>query len=183
MKLNLDENLFNENTKKKADGKWVNKGSEGEHGEFKTKKEADAQRKAMFANGFHEDLEESAEIITPRERKTSIEYELFYQRKNAPDYSGFAFPCDEDGNFDKLAPEAQKSYNYVQNHLDEFEEPIIEKNEHSYTENAIAKCSHCGNEFELWDEYLGACECPKCGQWYNLFGQELKNPNNWGDID
>lgn len=36
----------------KQNGKWVNKGKEGTHGTFKTKKEADAQRKAMFANGF-----------------------------------------------------------------------------------------------------------------------------------
>lgn len=34
----------------KQNGKWVNKGKEGTHGTFKTKKEADAQRKAMFAN-------------------------------------------------------------------------------------------------------------------------------------
>lgn len=36
----------------KKDNKWVNKGKEGTHGEFKTKKAADAQRKAMFANGY-----------------------------------------------------------------------------------------------------------------------------------
>lgn len=36
----------------KQDGKWVNKGKEGTHGKFKTKKEADAQRRAMFASGF-----------------------------------------------------------------------------------------------------------------------------------
>ena len=36
----------------KQNGKWVNKGKEGTHGIFKTKKAADAQRKAMFANGF-----------------------------------------------------------------------------------------------------------------------------------
>lgn len=36
----------------KQNGKWVNKGKEGTHGTFKTKKEADAQRKAMFANNF-----------------------------------------------------------------------------------------------------------------------------------
>lgn len=42
----------------KKDNKWVNKGKEGTHGEFKTKKEADAQRKAMFANGYHEEVEE-----------------------------------------------------------------------------------------------------------------------------
>ena len=47
----IDENL-NEDTVKTSDGKWTNKGKEGTHGKFKTKKEADAQRKAMFANGF-----------------------------------------------------------------------------------------------------------------------------------
>ena len=31
---------------------WTNKGKEGTHGAFKTKKEADNQRKAMFANGY-----------------------------------------------------------------------------------------------------------------------------------
>lgn len=49
---------LNEDTVKQ-DGKWVNKGKEGTHGKFKTKKEADAQRKAMFANGFHENLTET----------------------------------------------------------------------------------------------------------------------------
>ena len=39
-----------EDTIKTKSGKWVNKGKEGTHGEFKTKKAADAQRKAMFAN-------------------------------------------------------------------------------------------------------------------------------------
>ena len=37
---------------------WVNKGKEGTHGKFKTKKAADAQRKAMFAQGFKEGLNE-----------------------------------------------------------------------------------------------------------------------------
>lgn len=34
----------------KQDNKWVNKGKDGTHGTFRTKKAADAQRKAMFAN-------------------------------------------------------------------------------------------------------------------------------------
>lgn len=42
----LDEDTVKQN------GKWVNKGKEGTHGKFKTKKAADAQRKAMFANGY-----------------------------------------------------------------------------------------------------------------------------------
>lgn len=42
-----------EDTVQKANGKWTNRGDDGEeHGEFDTKKEADAQRKAMYANGF-----------------------------------------------------------------------------------------------------------------------------------
>lgn len=49
--------VIEEDTVKK-DGKWVNKGSEGTHGEFDTKKAADAQRKAMFANGYGESEDE-----------------------------------------------------------------------------------------------------------------------------
>lgn len=48
-----------EDTIKTKDGKWTNKGDEGTHGKFNTKKEADAQRRAMFANGFKENLKES----------------------------------------------------------------------------------------------------------------------------
>lgn len=44
--MSLTEDTIKEN------GKWVNKGKEGTHGKFKTKKQADAQRKAMFANGY-----------------------------------------------------------------------------------------------------------------------------------
>lgn len=43
---------LNEDTIKTSKGKWVNKGEEGTHGTFDTKKEADAQRKAMFASGW-----------------------------------------------------------------------------------------------------------------------------------
>lgn len=48
----------------KQDGKWINKGNDGTHGKFKTKKAADAQRKAMFANGYsvHEQLDERTRL-------------------------------------------------------------------------------------------------------------------------
>lgn len=36
----------------KQGNSWTNKGKEGTHGTFKTKKQADDQRKAMFANGY-----------------------------------------------------------------------------------------------------------------------------------
>ena len=55
--LDFGESL-NEDTIKQ-DNKWVNKGKAGTHGTFKTKKAADAQRKAMFASGYKgESLEE-----------------------------------------------------------------------------------------------------------------------------
>lgn len=53
----LQENKLKEDTIKQG-GRWVNKGKEGTHGTFRTKKEADAQRKAMFAQGYKEGLNE-----------------------------------------------------------------------------------------------------------------------------
>ena len=45
----LFRSVAKEDTVKQGDT-WVNKGKAGTHGEFNTKKEADAQRRAMFAN-------------------------------------------------------------------------------------------------------------------------------------
>lgn len=45
----LEESLKDDTIKTK-DGKWTNKGEEGTHGKFKTKKEADAQRRAIWVN-------------------------------------------------------------------------------------------------------------------------------------
>lgn len=56
-----DENTALEDTVKQGN-KWVNKGKEGTHGSFKTKKAADAQRKAMFASGYRESAGEAVEF-------------------------------------------------------------------------------------------------------------------------
>ena len=51
--IEFENEKLTEDTIKKSNGKWVNRGDDGEeHGEFKTKKEADAQRRAMYAQGF-----------------------------------------------------------------------------------------------------------------------------------
>ena len=47
----IEDEALEEDTVKQ-NGKWVNKGKDGTHGTFKTKKAADAQRKAMFASGY-----------------------------------------------------------------------------------------------------------------------------------
>lgn len=44
------EDSIKEDTVKTSDGKWTNKGKEGTHGKFKTKKAADAQRRAIWVN-------------------------------------------------------------------------------------------------------------------------------------
>ena len=49
--VDIIEKPIKEDTVKQGNS-WTNKGKEGTHGTFKTKKEADDQRKAMFANGY-----------------------------------------------------------------------------------------------------------------------------------
>ena len=59
----VSDNLT-EDTIKLKNGKWANVGKDGKRdsGTFKTKKKADAQRKAMFANGYKESIENKQEI-------------------------------------------------------------------------------------------------------------------------
>lgn len=67
---------LNEDTIKQGNS-WVNKGKEGTHGKFRTKKEADAQRKAMFAQGFKEDLDDDFDIeVEDEDALTDYEKEL-----------------------------------------------------------------------------------------------------------
>ena len=59
----INYNDLEEGTVKTRKGKWVNKGKAGTHGTFNTKKEADAQRKAMFASGYKgESLKENVYV-------------------------------------------------------------------------------------------------------------------------
>lgn len=48
----------------------------------------------------------------------------------------------------------------------------------TYIEPRLARCV-CGTEFHLVNQYQGACDCPGCGRWYNLFGQSLRDPSEW----
>ena len=64
---------------------WVNKGKEGTHGKFKTKKEADAQRKAMYAGGFGESCEESKEIDRDRDKARRLRREMSADKRKLKD--------------------------------------------------------------------------------------------------
>lgn len=73
----LNANGMKEDTVKQGKH-WVNKGKEGTHGKFATKKAADAQRKAMFANGYNgEALEEDAARVEPLNRNQDVEKLVF----------------------------------------------------------------------------------------------------------
>ena len=85
----------------KQNGKWVNKGKEGAHGIFKTKKEADAQRKAMFANGYKaESLNEASDDYKAKFMDTyKDEYKRLYNDKSARNSKEYELALDK---FDEM---------------------------------------------------------------------------------
>ena len=113
----------------------------------------------------------------------SVSYELTFDDGCN---NGFAFPCDKDGNRiinENTSQAAIDNYNWCMKHPEKFERfNKVIKRKWSYRENNSGICN-CGNRIELYNGYLGACECPHCGQWYNIWGQELKNPETWSDGD
>ena len=117
-------------------------------------------------------------ILSPRQPKTLIWYRREFTYEDG--CGGFSFPCDEKGNVELTSDAAKQNYEYAMAHPEEF--PVayneLTRYEDTYIEDARAKC-HCGEEIELWDQYQGACNCPKCGRWYNMFGQELIDPDYW----
>lgn len=120
------------------------------------------------------------EIISDRHKETITECRMEFDLLSDSS-AGLSFDYDEKNKSVILANDAQKeNYDYAVSHPDVYSQGTIRKFKHSYTVPAKAKC-HCGSIIELTDEYMGACECPNCGQWYNLFGQELKSPSEWND--
>ena len=118
----------------------------------------------------------------PSERKTITEYDLVFDDGYR---NGFAFACDENGKvFDDLPKPALENYKWCLENPDRF----VRFNKvmpYTYTVREVAHGTcHCGNEVYLHDEYYGACQCEECGQWYNLFGQEINPPEDWEeDLD
>ena len=96
--------ILNEDTIKQ-NGKWVNKGKEGTHGKFRTKKAADAQRKAMFAQGYKaESLEESVEDGYMKHADADARKVKSLYRKNKDIDSAFSslgYTDNGDGSYEK----------------------------------------------------------------------------------
>ena len=119
---------------------------------------------------------------TPKEYRTVVDHSLVF---NYDRNSGFSFPCDANGNVNisNLNPCAARNLNECMAHPEKFQDfAKVETNRWRVSDPAHGTCE-CGEEVYLYDEYMGACECPNCGRWYNLFGQELNPPSSWADGD
>lgn len=98
-------------------------------------------------------------------------------------YGGYAFPCDKDGNvlMDQMEEPARRNYADCLAHPEKYPYSFneVHREESRYREPDTGVC-HCGQKMYLTNEYMGACQCPECGQWYNINGQELLPPDEWG---
>lgn len=93
---------------------------------------------------------------------------------------GFSFDADTKGN-PILTNDAQRAnYEYAMANEKEFD---VEFNEfvvrrRIYINPAYGTCT-CGTKVILENDYEGATRCEGCGKWYNLYGQELLDPEYW----
>ena len=117
------------------------------------------------------------EIINPRHTEEIVDYRIEF---TDIDGNGCSFPCDENGTLLPFATDAaEKNYNNSLAHPELFAiYNEFKTYRRTFTAPAIARC-HCGSNVTLENQYQGACECPACGRWYNLFGQELIDPEGW----
>lgn len=106
--------------------------------------------------------------------EVEVERKLDYLDK---DGCGFSFDLDENRKPILESEAARESYEWCEQHRDEFDS--IE----SYTRRRriyippLATCE-CGCEFYITGRYYGATQCD-CGRWYNQSGSELYEPGAW----
>ena len=119
--------------------------------------------------------------ITRARIVTEISYMLFFDDGHG---NGYAFPCDEKGGVNNDMPEAaMENLEFCRQHPEQFKRAgAVKTVTSSYREEAHGTCS-CGQKVFLVNEYHGACECARCGKWYNLFGQEILPPEEWDELE
>lgn len=119
------------------------------------------------------------EGYTPSSVENVTEYSLTFYTE--PGW-GMSFPCDETGkvDLDSLLPAARRNYEFAMANPQHYKYAWnkVERRVYSHRNPTSGIC-YCGNRISLTDQYLAACECPHCGQWWNLFGQALKPPAQW----
>ena len=120
-------------------------------------------------------------IIKERTPETIREYYIEFRYKDDPE-AGFCFPATSSGepDFSCMSPEAKANY-FACLTDDRLIQEEFEPHVRTYMNPAIGKCS-CGSDVVLDADYMGAVQC-ECGRWYNLFGQELRDPKYWEEDD
>lgn len=123
-------------------------------------------------------------IIKERSVHKEREYYLEYRWKDDPD-AGFSFPAnpDETPVLENMSDDMKKNYEFCLNSPDKLDY-FFNDYEITYVEPAVGLC-HCGTAVALDADfaYHSAVQCEKCGQWYNLFGQKLVDPEYWEEDD
>ena len=113
------------------------------------------------------------------------EYRLAYEDRQG---DGYSFPCDKQGRvlWDKCSsPDIiKKSLAYCKSHPEMWQRKNGEVvTRISWTRYGI--CPRCGRRVYFvgggWSTSIGVAEC-ECGQWYNVFGQAIKPPEDWEDF-
>ena len=115
-------------------------------------------------------------IISHGRRVEDAEYYIFYEWAEQLD-SGFMFPCNQDGviNFNDMSKTALDRYEKCESGEYEVVYRGLQRMVNRYWEPAIGECS-CGNEVVL-ESNTNMCE--HCGSYYNMGGQQLRDPRDW----
>ena len=115
-------------------------------------------------------------IISHRRHVEEVEHYIFYEYAEELD-SGFMFPCNQDGVIDFNSMEQVALDNYEKCESGEYEVVYqgLRRSINRYSEPAIGKCS-CGQEVALESN---TNQCESCHSYYNMGGQELRDPREW----
>lgn len=119
-----------------------------------------------------------AKIIKNSHWEVIQEYRREFIRIDDPG-AGFSFSVI-DGKPVFLCDAAERNYLYAQEHPEIYRDLGVIPVRHTTWINSEAICE-CGRKIELVGNYMGASECPYCGRWHNLFGQELNPPRLWAE--
>lgn len=116
-------------------------------------------------------------IIRERTPEVIIDRYIEFLYKDDPN-AGFMFPALPNGevDFDHMSQEAKDNYSTCLSD-ERLTEPEFIVDKRTYANPAVGKCI-CGREVVLECDYAGVLKCD-CGRWYNLFGQELRDPRYW----
>ncbi len=108
-------------------------------------------------------------------------YRLAFDDADIPG-SGYSFPCDKDGRVlweSVSCPDiARKNLAVCKAHPERWTADSRDGRVVQIIRRVrYGVCPYCGRRV-----YFGgsSTEC-ECGQWYNVFGQEIKPPENWED--